>query len=281
MSNLVKPDPDAQLIELWIYGRSPHTQSYYRRSAHKFLAHCDKPLASVTLADAQSFARLLADQGLADSSLRAYLAAIKSLLTFGNKLGMLPVNVGAPLNLPKAKDALNERILTEREVQLMIYLEPDIKNRAILRLLYAGGVRVSELAALKWRDLQERTEGGQVTVFGKGSKTRTILLPTAVWQELLALRGEGADPVSPLFSCTRGGHLTRQQIWEIVKVAGERVSLPNVSPHWLRHAHASHSLEHGAPIHLVQATLGHASIATTGRYLHARPTDSSSRYLAL
>jgi integrase/recombinase XerD len=68
----------------------------------------------------------------------------------------------------------------------------------------------------------------------------------------------------------------------IVRSAARRVGIEaNVSPHWLRHAHASHSLDRGAPIHLVQATLGHASVATTGRYLHARPQDSSARYLDL
>jgi len=67
-----------------------------------------------------------------------------------------------------------------------------------------------------------------------------------------------------------------------VKAAAERAGLPaSVSAHWLRHAHASHSLERGAPIHFVQATLGHSSVATTGRYLHARPSDSSARYLGV
>jgi site-specific recombinase XerD len=65
------------------------------------------------------------------------------------------------------------------------------------------------------------------------------------------------------------------------KRAGRRAGKGGVSPHWLRHAHATHALERGAPIHIVQATLGHASVATTGRYLHARPTDSSARYLAV
>ncbi len=74
--------------------------------------------------------------------------------------------------------------------------------------------------------------------------------------------------------------------WRLVRAAAARVGLPagkgGVSPHWLRHAHATHALEHGhAPIHLVQATLGHASVATTSKYLHARPTDSSARYLGL
>jgi integrase/recombinase XerD len=74
---------------------------------------------------------------------------------------------------------LNERILTESEVQMMIALEPNERNQAILKLLYYGALRVSELVALKWRDMVERQEGGQVTVYGKGGKTRTILLPGA------------------------------------------------------------------------------------------------------
>jgi integrase/recombinase XerD len=71
-------------------------------------------------------------------------------------------------------------------------------------------------------------------------------------------------------------------VWRIVRAAAARAGISlAVSPHWLRHAHASHALDRGAPIHLVQATLGHASVATTGKYLHARPTDSSARYLAV
>ena len=73
-----------------------------------------------------------------------------------------------------------------------------------------------------------------------------------------------------------------ERVRRIVKAAAERAGLSvEVSAHWLRHAHASHSLGRGAPIHLVQQTLGHASVATTGRYLHARPTDSSARYLGV
>jgi site-specific recombinase XerD len=84
-----------------------------------------------------------------------------------------------------------------------------------------------------------------------------------------------------VFRSARGGHLDASQVHRIVKAAAARAGLaPAVSAHWLRHAHASHALDRGAPIHLVQATLGHASVATTGRYLHARPQDSSSRYLA-
>jgi len=135
---------------------------------------------------------------------------------------------------------------------------------------------------LRWRDLTEREQGGQVTAFGKGGKTRAVVLPQSVWDEIAALRGE-AGPDDAVFRSRKGGNcLAIAQVWLIVKTAAQRAGLGDaVSPHWLRHAHASHALDRGAPIHLVQSTLGHASVATTGRYTHARPGESSGRYLAV
>jgi integrase/recombinase XerD len=79
---------------------------------------------------------------------------------------------------------------------------------------------------------------------------------------------------------TRSGFLTTRQVRRLVYAAAAAAGLDErPSPHWLRHAHATHALERGAAIHLVQATLGYSSVATTSRYLHARPTDSSARYL--
>ena len=116
-------------------------------------------------------------------------------------------------------------------------------------------------------------------VFGKGGKTRVVLVKRDTWQELQALR-RTAGPNDPVFRSRKGAHLTSSQLWRIIKAAAARAGLPpEVSTHWLRHAHASHALDRGAPISLVQNTLGHASVATTGRYLHARPEDSSARYL--
>jgi integrase/recombinase XerD len=150
----------------------------------------------------------------------------------------------------------------------------------LLRLLYTAGLRVDEIAHLAWRDLRERGDAGQVTAYGKGGKTRVVLLPATVWRELLSIR-DGASSDAPVFaSRTRGGFLTTTQVRRLVYAIATAASLDDrPSPHWLRHAHATHALERGAAIHLVQATLGHASVATTGRYLHARPTDSSARCL--
>jgi integrase/recombinase XerD len=278
-------NPDLKLIEMWVHGKSIYTQDQYRRYATQFLSFADKPLAQVTLADLQAFATGVADKGLADASQRLILSAVKSLMTFGHKIGVLPVNVGAAIEAPKIKDALSERILSEADVMKMTMLETDSRNRLIIRLLYACGLRVSELCQLTWSNLQSRSEGqGQVTVFGKGGKTRVVIVPAPVWKELMEHRGRRkADPTMPVFrSRKRGGHLTRATVTQIVQESAKRAGIPaDVSAHWLRHAHASHSLERGAPIHLVQQTLGHSSVATTGRYLHARPTDSSSRYLPL
>jgi len=271
-----------QLINMWVHGKSAHTAELYRRSAKRFFLFVGKPLLEVSLAEVQAFATSLEESGLSASSQRSILSAVKSLLSFATQTGVLAVNVGAPVVMPKAKDTLNERLLTEMAVMTMIALETDLRNRAVLRTLYLLGLRVSELCAMKWKDLQERNSGGQVTVFGKGSKTRTILVPASLWIELMQLK-KGAGDDEPVFRSRKHnnqGHLTRIAVYEIVRVAAQRAGIQRmVSPHLLRHAHASHSLERGAPIHLVQATLGHANIGSTSRYLHARPTDSSSLYL--
>ena len=147
------------------------------------------------------------------------------------------------------------------------------------RLLYFAGLRVSELCDLKWRDLKARDDGGQITVFGTGDKTRTVLVGAGVWRDILSLK-DNAKKDDPVFVSAKGGHLSRSMVFHIVKNAAHRAGLEgNVSPHWLRHSHASHSLDRGAPIHLLQKTLGHSSVAITEMYLHARPTDSSGLYL--
>ncbi len=273
-------DSDEQLLALWLHGRSPATQRGYRSDSTRFLRFVGKPLRSVKLVDIQAFMDSVADRAPATQA-RA-VNVVKSLLAFAHRLGYVPFNVAAAVKAPPAKDTRAERILAEADIQCMLALETHRRNRVILRLLYGAGVRVSELCGLKCRDAQPRDDGGQITVFGKGGKTRTILLPKAVWSDVEELR-EGTEPDHPIFRSRKArGHLSAAQVWRIVRKAARRAGLKaDVSPHWLRHGHASHALDRGAPIHLVQATLGHASVATTGRYLHARPKDSSGRYLVL
>jgi len=271
-------DSDEQLIKLWLHGRPKNTQDAYRREAERFFQFVDKPLRSVRLSDIQDYTDNI-PPCLKESSVKRALSAIKSLFAFGFRLGYLTFDVGRAMKLPTFRDELADRILSETEVLRIISLEPQPRNRAILLTLYAGGFRVSEICSLKWRHLQERDSAGQITVYGKGGKTRTVLIPQAVWEAVMKLRGSDSQE-APVFRSRKKGHLDESAVWRIVSKASERAGIDkNVSCHWFRHAHASHALDRGCPIHLVQATLGHSSISTTGKYLHARPTDSSGNYL--
>jgi integrase/recombinase XerD len=272
---------DSALVELWLGAKvSPHTRRAYRAEITRLCVALPKPLVRITLADLQAYAESRSQASLKPASQNRALTAIKSLLSFGHETGYLPFNVGAVVKLRLDADRLNQRILEESEVSRLIDRTPPGRDQVLLRLLYTSGIRVSELAQLKWCDLQPRAEGGQITVFGKRGKTRAILLKPRTWAQLIALRGSVDDAAAPVFRSRKGGHLDVSQIRRIVYAAAARAGLPQkVSPHWLRHAHATHALDRSAPIHLVQATLGHASVSTTGRYLHARPTDSSSLYL--
>ncbi len=119
-------------------------------------------------------------------------------------------------------------------------------------------------------------------MWGKGEKERTVLLSTGTWRELMAIRPVGAGPDAPVFRSRHARPLSPTQAWRIVKAAATRVGLEKAahfSPHWLRHAHASHALDRGAPISLVRDDLGHASLVTTSRYTHARPGEGSATYL--
>ena len=272
-----------RLVEMWLHGRSPHTRRAYLRYVQGFFAWCGKPIHTVTLADLQGWQDTLV--GTSPNSQRLAIAAVKSLLSFAHSIGITTVNVGMGMRTPQFKDTLNQKFLTEMEVATLIGMEPNPRNQALLLLLYAGGFRVSELCAMTWKDLDARNEAGQVTVFGKGGKTRTVLLPASVWEKLALIRGEAEDE-EPVFSSrqkdAKGKALDPSWVYRIVQRAAKRAGIKKkVSPHWLRHAHASHSLERGAPIHLVKETLGHASVATTCKYLHARPDTSSALYLPL
>lgn len=124
-----------------------------------------------------------------------------------------------------------------------------------------------------------------VPTIGEDGKALIVLFSANPWKTLGMLRTElpSAPKLDdPVFRSLKGSPLDAGQMHRIVKAAAERVRLPpEVSAHRLRHAHASHSLDRGAPIHLVQATLGHASVSTTDRYLQARPCESSARFLGV
>ncbi len=290
----VQAETDGAMILLWLDGLSPRTRRAYEADLRAFRRLIDRPLRAVTLRDLQCYKAALAivDEAsgrpvLASATQARRLSSVKSLLTAAHELGYLALNIGSRVKLPPIKQTLAERILSDEDVREMLSLERDPRNKALLRLLYMGGLRIGEACGLRVRDLQPSSDACQVTVYGKGGKTRVVLLTPGMWKALAVLRG--TDPDAPLFRSrerkTAGRAIDEyvldpSQVHRIVKAAARRAGLSDaVSAHWLRHAHVSHALDAGAPAHLVQATVGHASLATTSRYAHARPSDSSARYL--
>jgi integrase/recombinase XerD len=297
---VVSGETDAQLVRTWLTTKpNTNTRAAYQRDIGEFLWFVGVPLRELTLEIMQNFVQQLevrqletaaGPKALEATTRKRKISAVKSLLTFATKVGYLPFNIGAAVSQPPTRNRLAERILAESQVQRMIALEVDPRNHALIRLFYASGARVSELCGLKARDLQARRdhrssrEAGQVVLYGKGGKTRTVLVSVETWADLQSLTAEAApdDPVFRSRKRKHGGHLTRSTVLRIVRAAASRAGVEKkVSPHWLRHAHASHALDRGAPAHLVRDTLGHGSIATTNQYLHARPDESSSQYLGV
>ena len=280
---------DALLVEQWLALRqSDHTREAYARDVRDFLAFAGRPaLGAVTLHHLQAWQGHLADSGRAASTVNRKLASLRSLLTHGHQTGYLQFNVGAALRPRRTPDRLAQRILPERDVLNLLAAAGGTprgpRNEGLLSVLYYTGCRVSEALGLQWRDLRlgDGIERPVAALHGKGGQTRHVGLPPVCAAALRRLRPSPCDPGTFIFTTVAGRRLTRHEAAGIVKAAARRagIELP-VSPHWLRHAHATHALDRGAPAHLVQATLGHASLTTTSRYVHVAAGESSGHTLA-
>ncbi|MEN9519215.1 MAG: hypothetical protein RLZZ381_1803 [Cyanobacteriota bacterium] len=278
-SRITADTPTNEKIEkLWLHGKSPHTIELYHRTIVRLNAVTGgKPLAWLTLEDIQLFCDRLKAEELSDSSRRTYISVAKSLLSFASSCGLINFNVGASVKPPQAKDKLSERILDPSELNALLNADTSERNRLILNLFYYGGLRVSELINLTWKDLN----GEYLNVFGKGSKTRIVRLPLKIVAELKAFKPRGSKRDDYMFISARTkSKLRRESVTQLIKAISKEVGIDKpVSSHTLRHCHATNSLEKGAPISLVKETLGHSSVAITSRYLHVRPDQSSSLYL--
>lgn len=270
---------DEDAIRLWLNRySSPNTARAYAFEVARFTDLVGKPLRLITVADLQSWMEDLSAT-LSPASLGRAVATIKSLFHLLQRIGYLQYNAAAVIDKPPARDTLADRILTVEEVQRLIAAALPGRNRTLIRLLYATAVRLAECLSCRLDDLAGGHEkGGYLTVYGKGGKTRTVVLPNPLYADIMS----ACTPHCYLFPSRKGSQpiddTTARDIVRDAAIAA-RIDKP-VSPHWLRHSHASHALDAGATIAVVQQTLGHSNIATTGRYLHARPSTSSSLYIS-
>ena len=271
---------DRDLILIWLGGKSTTTQISYNSTVTKFVEFVGKPLAEVKLEDLQLWERRLKAQ-FKPTTVANKVLVIKSLFSFGVKTGYLTLNVGSFIKAPKVKDDLAERILDVEDVKGLIkYGVRSDRDRLMLSLMYGCGLRVSEVIGLTWDDLKPHGEGGKATVFGKGSKTRVVLIPDKLWQQVKEF--EKYHRVNQYVFISRNhNQMERTVVHRMIKRACKRAGIDErVSAHWLRHSHASHSLEAGCNLRLLQQSLGHASVTTTERYLHISPDAGSSQFIS-
>lgn len=272
-------DPQLQrfLSHLQVERRlSPRTVDAYRRQLNELAQNLwpDQPsawedLGAATLRQAIASAHRA---GLAPKSLAQRLSAVRSLYRYLRRRGAVDgANPAAGLKPPKGERRLPGVLDTDTVTRLLEIPDDDplsVRDRAILELFYSSGLRLSELAALSWTDVD--LGEGSVRVLGKGSKTRIVPVGSKAVAALQALRSQQpAQPVEPLFRSRNGGRLGIRAIQLRLRHWAQRQGLwQRVHPHLLRHSFASHVLESSGDLRAVQELLGHADIATTQVYTH-------------
>lgn len=264
-------------------GLSDNTLSNYRRDVERYLTWLDEAgrheLAEVATADVEAYVADLRRSGLAASSAGRALVVARGLHRFAVREGIVDVDVAADVSPPATGRHLPDTLSIDEVTQLIDAVPDgeyadalDLRDKALLELLYGTGARISEVMGLTVDDVTDND--GILRITGKGNKQRLVPIGSkaveAVEAYLVRARPLLAQGKShALLLNTRGGALSRQSAWAILKNAAARAGLDkDISPHTLRHSYATHLLEGGADVRVVQELLGHSSVTTTQIYTH-------------
>lgn len=271
-------------------GVSANTLSNYRRDVNRYLdwleAAGKTDLNDVASTDLEDYVADLrrgdsCRKGLAASSASRALVVARGLHKFAVSEGAVAADVAARVSPPKLGEKLPDTLSIE-EVGALLDACPDdtpvqLRDKALLEVLYATGARISEVLALVVDDIAETRDFIKVT--GKGDKQRVVPVGGAAQRALEAYLVRGRPALSAgkshaVFLNKRGGALSRQSAWTIIKDAASRAGIDkDISPHTMRHSFATHLLEGGADVRTVQELLGHASVTTTQIYTHVTPEN--------
>ena len=282
---------DAYLDHLQVERRlARHTVESYSRDLAALARHAESrsvPVESLSREDLDGFVRAIMTGGLSPRSAARAVACVRGFFRFLVLTRRLENSPADDLRAPRAWPAL-PRFLTLDEVDRLLAV-PDVasprglRDRALIELLYATGLRVSELVGLKRADLN--LEAGYLTCVGKGQKERLVPIGDQAidWVQRYLREGRAAllkKKTSPrLFVNARGGALSRVGFWKILKGYGVAAGLPrDLSPHVLRHSFATHLLDRGADLRAIQMMLGHADLSTTQIYTHVHEARLKSVY---
>jgi integrase/recombinase XerD len=269
-------------------GLSNNTIQSYRNDLNilcEFLGGKKKSLLTTERDDLVGLLTRLKDEGKSDASIARLMSSVRGFFKFALTEKLIKRDPTAYMSTRKAWQTL-PRFLTQEEVDKLLD-QPDlnddagVRDRAMLELLYATGLRVSELVSLKMADVE--LEAGSLSCFGKGSKQRRIPIGRSSIRFLKnyfaarqrMLEGNRSDL---LFVERNGNPITRQKFWKIITRYGESAGLGHVTPHMLRHSFATALIENGADLRSVQMMLGHSNINTTQVYTHVTNERLKSAY---
>jgi integrase/recombinase XerD len=259
-------------------GLSANTLAAYRADIDKlkrFAATLGKDLGSLERDDIRAFLKRLHGSGLEARSIARVLVTTRGFYRFLQLDGFIKRDPTANIESPKAWQSLPRFLLPEQVERLLespdISSDLGIRDKAMLEVLYATGLRVTELVSLKESDLD--LNSGFILTLGKGSKERLVPLGKKAIHWVTAYLGVrpklaiGKKPAS-LFITSRGTPISRQAFWKLISGYGEKAEIGHVTPHLLRHSFATHLLENGADLRSVQLMLGHSDLGTTQIYTH-------------
>ncbi|MUV13427.1 tyrosine recombinase XerC [Noviluteimonas gilva] len=253
---------------------SPHTLDGYRRDLDGLQAYATAQSLEVDTLHTEQLRAFIASEhrrGLSPKSLQRRLSACRSFYRWLLRHGRIAANPAQPIRAPKAPRKLPQ-ILDPDEAKVLVEVSTDVplglRDRALLELFYSSGLRLSEVCALRWRDLD--LTGGMVTVLGKGSKQRTVPVGSYARAALTEWKADQRPSVDDAFVFPgRNGPLTSRAVQLRLRTLAQRQGLfKRVHPHLLRHSFASHVLESSGDLRGVQELLGHADISTTQIYTH-------------
>ena len=267
-------------------GLARHSLESYRRDLYRLQAwaeRCGKQISELTRADLRKWIASLSREGLAPASIARAVSATRGFFKFLMLDGHIKTHPAEDLDTPQRFSYL-PKFLTEDEINRLlaapdISTEEGIRDRAVLEIMYATGLRVSELVDLKQTDID--LLAGLVVCHGKGNKERRVPLGKSAihWlQQYAAVKARYGKQSAPNVFLHRGRPFTRQLAWSMIKRHAEKAGIKNVSPHILRHSFATHLLQHGADSRSVQALLGHSDISTTQIYTHITDVHLRSAY---
>lgn len=264
--------------ELLARGLSTNTRNAYTRDLRLAITRTDKPLTDWQEVDIINYIASLQSDDTSNRTIARVLASFRQFFSWQNDIGARKDNPCEKIAQPKVKKGLPKTLSEDEVSALLTIITGDdvlsVRDRAMMEVLYACGLRVSELVGLEFFEVN--LSAGWLQITGKGDKTRLVPLgqyAKSALEDYLAIRHNliptGKKDCQAVFLTEQGGYMTRHNFWHLIKKYAQLAGIQKpISPHTVRHAFATHLVNHGADLRSVQLLLGHKDLSTTQIYTH-------------